>query len=369
MRVLVYGMVGTNSGGIENYLLKMNQYMSKDIIFDYVIEGSECIHQKDIQKKGGKIYFITSRRKNTVKCIFQINQILNEHRKEIDAIYFNMSSLSWIAPINIAVKKGYRVYIHSHNAEFISANNDFIHRLVNKINKKRLSKLKVKRLSCSEPATEFMFNKTDSVQMIYNAIDTEKFRFNVENRKRIRKKLDIADHEKIIGFVGRIDDQKNPLFIPKLLKELLKDRNDIKVLIIGDGRLRNKLDQLFKELYLSNKVSIIKRTKYVNEFMSAMDVFILPSFHEGLPYVGVEAQTSGLYCFFSDKVTKEVDITGNISFLPLTDDAVNWANNINTYLNQSDRQDRKKWADIVKNSRFDIQKEAKRLEKILESAY
>lgn len=49
MRILVHGLVGTNLGGIETFLLNMNEAMSDECIFDYVIEESKCMHEARIQ--------------------------------------------------------------------------------------------------------------------------------------------------------------------------------------------------------------------------------------------------------------------------------------------------------------------------------
>jgi len=95
-----------------------------------------------------------------------------------------------------------------------------------------------------------------------------------------------------------------------------------------------------------------------------MDMIILPSFHEGLPYVIVEAQTSGLRCVVSEYVTKEVDATGNVAFLPLLESADNWAEYICSELDNS-QTSREKWGAYMSTTNFNIENEALRLEKIL----
>ena len=66
----------------------------------------------------------------------------------------------------------------------------------------------------------------------------------------------------------------------------------------------------------------------MNEFYNAMDCFVLTSLFEGLPLVAIEAQTNGVNCFFSDRITKEVKLVENVTFLPIND-AENFAKNIN----------------------------------------
>jgi len=364
MRVLVYGMVGTNRGGIETYLLKMNQFMTADTIFDYVIEEQSCLHQDVIKMRGGNIYYITSRTKSAIKNICDNKKLLQALKNTHEAVYFNLSSLSWIEPVKIAVKLGYRVYVHSHNAEFIAANSGFLHRIANAINKERLSKYKLNRLTCSKPARDFMFKTQDKVEMIYNAIQPEQFIFNKEIRNRIRNERGIQESDKVIGFVGRLNDQKNPLFLPEIMKKIVEKRSNVKMWIIGDGPMRDMLSNKISKLSLASSVQMLGNVKNVNEYMQGMDMIILPSFHEGLPYVIVEAQTSGLRCVVSEYVTKEVDATGNVAFLPLLESADNWAEYICSELDNS-QTSREKWGAYMSTTNFNIENEALRLEKIL----
>lgn len=64
-RILVYGLSSDKMGGIEMYLLNMNQFMPGDIKFDYVIEGSDVtgsIHSKRVADYGGQIYYVAPKK-------------------------------------------------------------------------------------------------------------------------------------------------------------------------------------------------------------------------------------------------------------------------------------------------------------------
>jgi len=362
MRVLVYGLVGTNRGGIETFLLKMNGNMSDEMIFDYVVEGNECIHEQEIKKKGGKIYYIPNRHNNPFSNIKANIKLLKSLKKEYESVYLNLSSLSWIFPILIAKKYGYKLFVHSHNAEFVKNNSGFIYKFVNKINKFILHKMHIIRLTCSVPATEFMFNKKDEVQMIYNAIDISKFSFNEQKREEIRNSLGV-DNQKVIGFVGRINDQKNPLFLPQIMDELKKICNST-MIILGDGPMKEQLLNEIKGLNLTNDIICCGNVTNVNDYLSAMDIFVLPSIHEGLPYVLVEAQTSGLPCVVSDAITREVDALGIITFVSLGEGPMKWANIINECDNKNVK-DRELCGVKMEKSYFNIKNESNKLEKIL----
>jgi glycosyltransferase EpsF len=101
----------------------------------------------------------------------------------------------------------------------------------------------------------------------------------------------------VLGFIGRLNEEKNPIFALKIVKEIVKINPSIRYIMIGDGPLRNKVRKMVDKLSLHDNVSLLGNQRNVNEHMSVMDALIMPSISEGLPCVLVEAQTSGLKCF------------------------------------------------------------------------
>lgn len=103
----------------------------------------------------------------------------------------------------------------------------------------------------------------------------------------------------------------------------------------------------------SKCVYLLGSRKDVNRLYQAMDVFLLPSRYEGLPVVAIEAQVAGLPCILSDRITKEVKITEDVTFLNLEAGSIQWAE---TVLRKKSNQ-RIKENQIDK---FDIKCQAKR---------
>ena len=358
-RILVYG-ISKEMSGVASYLLEMSRFMP-EICFDYIVEGNHCNFQKEIQQRGGKIYYIPER-KPIINNIAGCRALFSKLRNEYDTVYFNMASLSWIIPIRMAIKKEYHVYVHSHMGATVAK--DRLRTVVYRINKKVMSKWKVTRLSCSSKATQYMFNQDDHVLMIHNAVDLNKFAFNPEKREVIRNELNVQS-KKVMGFVGRLTAQKNPIFLVQILEALQKHRNNTILLIIGSGHMKGEIEKALTQRGLLDRCIMLGNKENVNDYLNAMDVFVLPSIHEGLPITAVEAQVNGLMCFLSNRITKETDITGNIEFLPI-DQGSNeeWASLISQEVDMK-TTGRENWVKILNGTSFDIQNEALRLERIL----
>ena len=73
----------------------------------------------------------------------------------------------------------------------------------------------------------------------------------------------------------------------------------------------------YSDELLEKQVKFLGQRNDVNELMQAMDIFLLPSLYEGLPVVGVEAQTSGLLCILSSSMTKETKVLETTTFISL----------------------------------------------------
>lgn len=364
MRVLVHGLVGTNLGGIETFLLNMNDFMSDDCIFDYVVEEDSCIHEERIKKKGGRIFYVRSRSISPIGNTIDLIKIYKKYKKDYKTLYYNLSSLSWILPEIIGRFMRFNVVIHSHNAMLIDANSGFVHRNMNKLNKLLLAHMKIKRLACSNFASEFMFGNKESV-IIYNGIDIEKYKYSKEKKEIIRRKYEITEDSFVVGSVGRLAYQKNPLFTLKIFNEIQKHIPNSKLLMFGEGDLRSEIEQKVKEFEITDKVLLPGLVSNICDVLNAMDVFLLPSFHEGLGIALIEAQANGLLCFTSKNVVpEEAKVTDLLNYLELTDFNI-WIDEILNSHKKYTRELSSNYNELVMKSNYDIRKCAKLLEKCL----
>jgi glycosyltransferase EpsF len=110
---------------------------------------------------------------------------------------------------------------------------------------------------------------------------------------------------------------------------------------------------------LSDDVIFLGVKENIYDYYQAMDIFVLPSRYEGLPVVGVEAQTSGLPCVFSDAMTEDVKQLDSTVFLNLSDSVVKWSDRIIAFKGY-DRVDKSK---KLKENGFDIRSESMKLQK------
>ncbi len=145
----------------------------------------------------------------------------------------------------------------------------------------------------------------------------KKYAYSQTIREEKREELGIEKTTLAIGAVGRLNRQKNLLFLIEVLEDILKSREDCRLLLIGDGELRKEIEEVAKEKGIDRKILITGMVEDVHKYMQALDVFVMPSLYEGLPFAGIEAQAAGLPCIFSDTITEELHIAPNIIFLPI----------------------------------------------------
>lgn len=326
IRILILGM-HDKIGGVETFL--MNYYRNLDrskIQFDFISIYDELCFEDEILKLGGKIYKIPSEKKHPLKYCKELEKVMNTNKYRI--IHINMLSAANILPILIAKKQKIKhIIVHSHNSNTPSGG---LRKILNIINKPFL-KLATDYWACSELAGKWLFGKkilqTNRLTVINNAIDIEKYQYNENTRNEIRKQLQIQD-KLVIGNIGRFAYQKNHEFLIDIFYEIQKQNKNTILLLIGEGELKEKIEQKVKMLNIEDKVILLGTTNKVYQYLQAMDVFILPSRFEGLPVTGIEAQASGVECFLSEEITKEVKVNSNLSFISLKEDSIYWANKI-----------------------------------------
>ena len=224
--------------------------------------------------------------------------------------------------------------------------------------------LSTHNFACSTEAGKFLFGKKD-FKIIPNAIEVEKYRFSSEIRKEGRKKLKIKD-ELVIGHIGRFEQQKNHKYIIDIFKEVLKENPTAVLILAGNGNLFEKIKLYAYKMKVEKNIKFLGVVKDTNKLYQIMDCFILPSFFEGLPVVGIEAQTSGVKCLFSNSITEEVKIIESSEFLDIGRENIDtWKEKILAIK----KYDRESAYEKVKYTNYNIKITAKEMEDFYITTY
>lgn len=310
--------------GLETML--MNYYQNIDrtkIQFDFLTHRPyRSDYDDEIESLGGKIYYAPRLYPQNYPAYFRWMKKFFKDHPEYKIVHSHIDTMSYL-PLLAAKKAGVPIRIaHSHNT---SLDKDFKY-LLKQYFRLRINSVCTHRLACGEEAGKFLFGNRE-FKVIPNAIDAEKFYFNEELRCKKRKELGLED-KFVVGHVGRLSYQKNHKFLIEIFNELLKKEPDSILLLVGVGEKEEELKRQVKSLNIEDKVNFLGNRSDVNELYQAMDVFVMPSFFEGIPVVGVEAQFANLPCIFSDKVPEEVKFTDNCVFLPLSKGLDSWVNDV-----------------------------------------
>jgi glycosyltransferase involved in cell wall biosynthesis len=138
--------------------------------------------------------------------------------------------------------------------------------------------------------------------VVHNGIDTERFIPSPEARSRVRKEWGIADNEKLIGIVARLDPMKDhPTFL-KAASLLAKEQDNVRFVCVGDGPepYKSELKRLSRELGLESKLIWAGAHSDMPAVYNAMDVAASSSFGEGFSNVIGEAMACGVPCVATD---------------------------------------------------------------------
>lgn len=321
-------------GGIQSLVIDwVSRFDKNKIRVDFLLldDGKKYELEDTLKELGCNVYKLNGiwikQPSDFIKEAKALDSFFKVHY-DYKVVHMHSSSKNYLV-LKYAGKYGIPVRIaHSHNIDFQTKNK--IKKMYGIILKRQLLRFSTDYFACSKIAGEWLFGKRNvkngKVKIIHNAVDYEKFKFDEVTRMKIRKELNINENEKIFGNVGRFTTQKNHLFLIDIFNEIHDICKNTKLILVGTGEKETEIKNKVHNLKLTENVIFAGFRKDVNKIMQAMDVFILPSLHEGLPVVAIEAQASGLPVFTSkDVVTKEVKITSGLEFISLEKKANEWA--------------------------------------------
>lgn len=314
IKVLHIGL-SSNLGGIENVVRSWNSMLPSNIKFDFINNGHEEIaFQNEFEENGATVYKISSRKDNPFASNNQLRKIIYEN--EYDYVQHHMMSFSWPQPLLITQKsKKTKAIAHSHTAG--SGNLSLKYRVLDAYGRYRLEKNPYYKLACGEKAGIDMFHASDFV-VLQNGVDFSRCMFNKEDRYKIRKRYNIPEETYVVGHVGRSGNAKNYPFIIDLFSDLVSQKPDSVLLLIGNVRDDERVRDYIRAKGVEDKVIFTGVLSDLKGYYSAMDVFILPSLYEGVSVAMIEAQVSGLECIVSEFVPKDADISGKVRYISVS---------------------------------------------------
>lgn len=318
-------------GGVEAVVMNYYRHIDRTKIqFDFICDDdSTNIPYEEIEKLGGKVILIPPYQK-VFKYHNKLKKILKEGHYKIVHSHINTLSVfslcaAWTAKVPIRIA-------HSHST---TNKQEWKKNFIKVLLRPFVKIFATDYMACTKHAGEWMFGakalKNNRIYILNNAIETQKYKFNNKIRKDIRNKYNISESTILIGHVGRFVEQKNHAFLIEIFKEYHNQNHDSKLMLIGQGPLADKMKEKLKDLNLLDDVIFVGQVDNVNDYYSAMDLFVFPSLYEGLGMVVVEAQYSGLPCIVSTEVPQIAKISDNVEFVDLNAPLEVWLNELKKY--------------------------------------
>ncbi|MCQ2554128.1 MAG: glycosyltransferase family 1 protein [Clostridia bacterium] len=315
-----------DAGGAETYMMKLLRKIDRTKYrIDFgVNENRKGVYDKEIKELGGKIYYIPPKSKDLFAFRRALRKVIKKNGYEY-VLRITSNGLG-LMDLKIAKKAGAKVTAarSSNSSDGGGKKTEFLNRMGRNLYAKYVDV----KLAPSDLAGKYTFGEeaymNGEVHILPNGLDYDEYSFSEEKRDELREYLNIPSDALAVGHIGRFVPQKNHSFLLEVFSEIKKKRPDAHLILTGTGADEEAMKKYAKTLKIDDCTHFLGVRPDVKKILSAMDLFVFPSFYEGMPNTVIEAQASGLPVVLSDTITKEADITGLLTYLPLGD-RVFWA--------------------------------------------
>lgn len=362
-----------------NYLRNINR---EKIHIDFLINRAEkADYEEEIEKLGSRVYHMCPLYPGKFRRYKKEFRQFLENHPEYKIIHSHLEERSYFA---LKIAKQMKVPIRIVHAHSMPKHFD-IKMPVRYYFRKKVQKYCTHRFACGEEAAKWLFGTNACIELkdavesgnlsaypilMKNAVDTTEFYADETKRKKIRKQLKIKDKELVIGHIGRFTYEKNHPFLVDIFNIVNQYMPDSRLLLIGGGKPQKEVEtkanikKKVKQLGINSKVKFLGVRDDINDLMNGMDILVMPSISEGFPVTLMEAQSAGLRCLVSDRVSYQCNVTEEMQYMSLEQGEEEWANKILSFctlqLNAEEMNEK------VKVAGFDIKQNAEWLEKFYE---
>ena len=330
--VRVLQIVGSmNRGGVETWLKHLLANTDRrDFQIDFLVHTAQkAAYDDEIVALGGRLFRCPhhrnplryARRFRRLMQKFGPYDVLHSHVQGFSGFTLVLGRMAGI-PVRIA---------HSHNdTSLLDARGSYARTAYRNLTRHLITANCTHGYAVSQPSAAALYGpawKSDErLRVLYCGIDLKGFE-GATDRDAVRAEFGFSPQDIVFGHVGRFDPQKNHSFLIDTAKEISLREPRARFLLVGDGPLRYQTQKQAASLGLSGVVIFTGlRPDIPQLMMSAMDAFLFPSIHEGLPLVLMETQAAGLRAVVSEGSPEETVIVPElVRRLPLSGGVREWA--------------------------------------------
>lgn len=327
---------GLSAGGITKWIVDVYRRLDpQEFDFDFACHRQLTSPYLDFLRSRGSLIFHLPDRRHFIRYAASLYKVIRTHGP-YHVLHCHYHTFS-VIPIFVALRLGVPVRItHLHKDNLGTS----FFRLFDGKGLVNLGcilpRISTHGIACSRRAADAVWGsswaKNPSFLVMPCGIDTERFR--ALDRNKARNFLRVEHDSLLFLHVGNFSADKNYIFLLQLFLEILSRRSKAQLLLVGDGKLRREIESLGNSLGLNDHARFLGFRTDIPELLKAADALLLPSILEGFPIVAVEAQFAQIPVVASTRVTREIDLFGNVLFLDLEAGPAAWAEKILEFLAQ-----------------------------------
>lgn len=312
-------------GGVAKFLIHYNDHMDKNkFCFSFVSHGQHESYHDSLIKDGSQIFYVKPQHEiGTHLYLKQIKDIVKKNK--FDIVHIHTGHHTGVMAAYLKMHGIKHIICHAHTTKCMDPKHEKLMPLFRWLARHYADSL----FACGHDAGVYCFG-TEDFTVIPNGVDLSVFkRASAQESNELKEQLGIPIDCRVIGCVAAFVPPKNHSFLLRAFAEYHSSNKNSKLLLVGDGQLRKKIEALVDKYSIGSDVIFAGNQDNIPLYLSIFDVFALTSHHEGLPVVSAEAQAVGVPCIFSDRIDHSCDLgVGLVKFLPISEECVDkWVDN------------------------------------------
>lgn len=357
MKKVLHVVGALDRGGVEMWLVDVVKNTPPHLLrHDFIaLKGYKGVLSDEVEKFGSRVIPLPLKKMHLLQFATNFMRILKNNK--YDVVHTHVFLFSGVIALLSKLAGVRSVIVQSHN-ESSSKERTILRDIYESFTRQLIINYADYGYAVSDKAGRGLFGnfwgRHPKFKKLYLSVDLSSF--YVHPNGNLRKELGL-EGKKVVAHIGRFTKQKNHEFLVDIGEEVLRVRKDVIFLLVGDGPLREKIEEKVRRKGLnSNFIFTGVRGDTRSILTEVTDLVLFPSLHEGLPVAILETQAAGKRALLSDRISREVAVIPElITFINLEEGAKKWAEKVLELL-ALPPFDRKKALRIMESSPFNVKR-------------